>query len=144
MYRVKRVATLFLTIALSTLVLCAICALPNRLLFSGGDSYRFYLGDTSLNCKEVFADGDKAQLTKLLLSDINGESATYHSLDIQKFLKTVGGKVIFSEEVDGCINYYCKANLPYSITLYGKEINLHICIKDDGVTVASPIIFGGY
>lgn len=144
MGRVKTVATLLLTIALSALVLCAICTLPNRLLFSGGDSYRFYLGDTSLNCKEVFADGDKAQLTRLTLSNVNGESATYQSLDIQKFLKTVGGKVMFKEEFDGCVNYYCKANLPYSVSLYGEEINLHICIKEEGVTVASPIIFGGY
>lgn len=144
MGRVKTVATLLLTIALSALVLCAIYTLPNRLLFSGGDSYRFYLGDTSLNCKEVFADGDNAQLTRLTLSNVNGESATYQSLDIKKFLKTVDGKVMFKEEVDGCVNYYCKANLPYSVSLYGEKINLHICIKEEGVTVASPIIFGGY
>lgn len=144
MGRIKTTIKLLTALTLSALVLCAICTLPNRLLFCGGESYRFYLGDSSLNCKEVFAEGNKAPLTRLLLLGVNGESATYASLDIEKFLKTVNGQVIFCEEVDGMINYYCKADLPYSIELYGEEINLHVCVKDGGVTVASPIIFGGY
>lgn len=141
---IKTAVKLIITLTLSALVLCAICALPTRLLFDGGESYRFYLGDTSLNCKEVFAEGRFAPLTKLLLSGINGESATYESLDIDKFLQSVNGQVVFLEEIEDCINYYCKADLPYSIELYGEEINLHICEKAEGVTVASPIIFGGY
>lgn len=135
---------LLITLILSALVLGAICTLPNKLLFCNADSYRFYLGDTSLNCKEVFADGQTAPLTRLLLSNVNGESATYKSLDVEEFLKSVDGRIIFTEEVDGTVNYYCKADLPYSVTLYGEEINLHICLKEGGVTVASPIIFGGY
>lgn len=141
---IKTALKLLITLSLSALVLCAITSLPCRLLFSGADSYRFYLGDTSINCKEVFADGREAPLTRLFLSNVNGESATYESLDIERFLKTVNGRVIFTEEVDGTINYYCKADLPYSVELYGEEINLHICLKNGGVTVASPIIFGGY
>ncbi|MGN1103714.1 MAG: hypothetical protein ACI4QI_02445 [Candidatus Coproplasma sp.] len=141
---IKMAFKLLITLILSALMLGAICTLPNKLLFSNADSYRFYLGDTSLNCKEVFAEGDSARLTRLLLSGVNGESATYNSLDVVGFLESVGGKIIFTEEVDGTVNYYCKANLPYSVTLYGEEINLHICIKESGVTVASPIIFGGY
>ncbi|MGN0807337.1 MAG: hypothetical protein ACI4MN_02690 [Candidatus Coproplasma sp.] len=141
---IKTAVKLIITLTLSALVLCAICALPTRLLFLGGESYRFYLGDTSINCREVFTDGRLAPLTKLLLSDINGESATYESLDIDGFLQSVNGQVVFVEEIDGSVNYYCKADLPYSIELYGQEINLHICKKAESVTVASPIIFGGY
>lgn len=144
MGRIKTAVKLLATLTLSAIMLGIICALPNKLLFFGGESYRFYLGDTSKNCKEVFADGGTAPLTRLLLTGVNGESATYKSLDTQKFLESVGGRVIFTEEIDGTLNYYCKANLPYSIELYGEEINLHICVKEKGVTVASPIIFGGY
>lgn len=118
--------------------------LPNRLVFKGGESYRFYLGDTSLSCREVFCDRASAPLLRLTLKDINGESATYSSLDLDGFLKSVGGEILFTETLEDSVNYYCKANLPYSVELYGKEINLHICVKADGVTVASPIIFGGY
>ncbi|MGN1061457.1 MAG: hypothetical protein ACI4QN_06970 [Candidatus Coproplasma sp.] len=144
MCRFKTAIKLITTLALSALVLCAVTALPCRLLFYGGDSYRFYLGDTSLNCKEVFAEGNLAPLTRLLLTDVNGESAIYQSLNIDDFLKSVNGKVVFTEEVEGSINYYCQADLPYSINLYGEEINLHICVKKDVVAVGSPIIFGGY
>ena len=51
---------------------------------------------------------------------------------------------VTNEKLSGSVNYYCTADLPYSVELYGTEINLHICIKQSGVTVASPIIFGGY
>lgn len=144
MGRIKTLLKLLLTLLLAALVVCAVMTLPCKLLFSGGDSYRFYLGDTSLNCREVSVGGASAPLTRLLLVGVNGESATYQSLDIDEFIKSVNGEIIFTEEIDGSLNYYCKASLPYSIELYGQEINLHICVKDDGVTVGSPIIFGGY
>ncbi|MGN0823458.1 MAG: hypothetical protein ACI4MB_00155 [Candidatus Coproplasma sp.] len=144
MGRIKTLLKLLITLLLAALILCAVITLPCKLLFCGGDSYRFYLGDTSLNCKEVLVGGASAPLTRLLLTDVNGESATYQSLDIDEFIKSVNGEIIFTEEIDGSINYYCKASLPYSIELYGEEINLHICVKEDGVTVGSPIIFGGY
>lgn len=144
MGRYKTAATLLITLAFAFITLFAVAALPYRLTFRGGESYRFYLGDTSLNCKEVFADGSSAPVTRLFLSGVNGESASYKSLDIEKFLKEVDGEIVFYEEVEGTQNYYCKASLPYSIELYGEEINLHICVKEGGVTVGSPIIFGGY
>lgn len=134
---------LFCLFAAAILFVCII-ALPDRLLFKDGDSYSFYLGDTSKNCRVVTADSSSAASTRLFINNVCGESATYKSLDVNDFLKRVGGEVIFSEEIDGSVNYYCSAPLPYSVNLYGKEINLHVCVKADGVTVASPIIFGGY
>lgn len=59
-------------------------------------------------------------------------------------MKTVNGEIVFCEKLSDSVNYYCKADLPYSVELYGKTINLHVCIRKDGVKVASPIIFGGY
>lgn len=144
MGRIKAAAILITTFALALLTAATLVVLPQRLLFRGGESYRFYLGDTSVSCREVFADGDIAPLTRLTLNGVNGESAVYPSLDIDAFLDGVGGEIIFKEELSDSVNYYCKADLPYSVTLYGEEINLHICVKDGSVTVASPIIFGGY
>jgi hypothetical protein len=117
--------------------------LPNRLLFKGGESYTFFVGDTSINCKEVKATNCPA-LTKLALANVCGESAYYSSLNVEEFLLSIGGKVVFKEELSDSTNYYCSAPLPYAITLYGKSINLHICVRQEGVIVASPIIFGGY
>jgi len=115
-----------------------------RLAISGGESYRFYVGDTSKNCREVRAAAASAPLVRLSLFGVQGECAEYSSLDVDEFLKNLNAEIIFCEETADSVNYYCKAPLPYSATLYGEEINLHVCVKESGVMAASPIIFGGY
>lgn len=133
-----------LTLTIAAGVLLAVFTICEaKICFEGGESYTFYCGDTSKNCREIRADGNAA-LKKLTLSDICGECAEYSQFDLESYLNSVNGEVIFVEELSDSVNYYCKADLPYSVTLYGEEINLHICIKSDGVKVGSPIIFGGY
>ena len=114
-----------------------------ELCFKEAESYTFFCGDSSKDCKEVRADSN-AVLKKLTLSNICGECAEYSELDIDSFLKSVNGEIIFTETLSDSVNYYCKADMPYSVTLYGEEINLHICVRADSVKVGSPIIFGGY
>lgn len=111
--------------------------------FEGADSYTFFIGNTSKDCKEVRAENCLA-LKKLTLGNVCGECAEYKSFDIEKYLASVNGKIVFCEKLSDSVNYYCEADLPYSVTLGGRKINLHVCVKDDGVKVASPIIFGGY
>lgn len=143
--RKMRTATIIAcTLAAALLLLLSLTVLPRRLAFSGSDSYCFYLGDTSKSCRVVDAHSDTAALKRLTLSGVCGESATYSSLDVNAFLKSVGGEILFTEEMSDSVNYYCSARLPYSVTLYGETVNLHVCVKESGVTVASPIIFGGY
>lgn len=132
------------TILFSAAVLClALAVLPKRLAFNGADGYTFYVGDTSKDCRVVTAENNP-EFTRLTLSGVCGEAATYKEFDLDAFLLSVGGEIKFTEELSDSVNYYCSANLPYEINLYGEEINLHVCVKADGVTVASPIIFGGY
>ena len=139
----RRFFKLFLlTIAAGALLgIIAIC--QAEMCFKEAESYTFFCGDTSKNCREVSAEGN-VKLKKLTLSDICGESAEYSKFDFESFLKSVNGEVIFVETLSDSVNYYCKADLPYSVTLYGTEINLHICVKESGFKVGSPIIFGGY
>lgn len=144
MRKMRSAAIIALTLAAALFLIVSLTVLPERLAFSGGDSYCFYLGDTSKNCRVVTADRDSAALTRLTLSGVCGESATFSSLDLDEFLQSVDGEILFTEEMSDSVNYYCKARLPYSVTLYGEDINLHVCVKESGVTVASPIIFGGY
>ena len=124
---------------------CAACltAFNSNTCFAEGESYTFFCGDTSRDCRIVTVESGAA-LKKLTLRDINGESTTYAELDIDSFLSRVGGRILFCEKLCDSTNYYCSADLPYSVYLYGQEINLHICVKEGGVTVASPIVFGGY
>lgn len=121
----------------------ALVFLSPDLCFSGGESYTFYCGESSKNCREITVRGGAA-FAKALLSDVCGESTEYGELDVYEYLASVNGEIIFTEELSDSVNYYCKADLPYSVTLYGESINLHICVKNSGVKVASPIIFGGY
>lgn len=144
MRKLRNIAVLIATILAAALILCLVAALPDRLVFKGGDSYTFYVGNTSKNCKVVTCSAADAGITRLSLRGVCGESATFKSLDIDGFLSGVNGEIMFTEELDDSVNYYCKADLPYSVTLYDTTINLHICVRQEGITVASPIIFGGY
>ncbi len=125
----------------------ALCALPGllktRLCFAGGTDRAFFCGHTSADCREVEC-GKFPALERLALKDVCGEKAYYPSFDLESFLNGVNGKILFTEECGDGVNYYCSANLPYSITLYGEEVNLHVFMRGDGATVGSPIIFGGY
>ena len=137
----------FLKLTALCACLCACCAMfaafNAETCLEEGESYSFFCGDTSKNCKVVTVT-EGAALKKLTLSDVCGESTVYKELDIEKFLESVNGKIIFTEELSDSTNYYCTADMPYSVELYGTEINLHICVKDDAAVVGSPIIFGGY
>lgn len=144
MRRVRTIAGIIFTFIAAAFLYAALTVLPDRLAFDGGDNYCFFVGDTSKDCRTVNCDAKDAGLTRLTLTKVCGESATFSALDIDGFLNKVNGEIIFTEELSDSVNYYCRANLPYSINLYGEEINLHICVKQEGVTVASPIIFGGY
>ena len=133
-----------LTLTIAAGVLLAIITISQaKLCFKGAESYTFFCGDTSKNCREVRVDGN-AIWKKLSLPDICGECAEYSELDIESYLKSVNGKIIFVETLSDSVNFYCKADLPYSVNLYGEEINLHICVRQNSVKVGSPIIFGGY
>ena len=144
MRKLRGFAVLSFTVVAALVVLCAIAALPDRLAFNGGERYTFYVGNTSKNCQVVSCTADQAALTRLTLHGVCGESATFSNLDIDDFLKSVHGEIMFEEKMSDSVNYYCKADLPYSVDVKNCTINLHICVREDGVTVGSPIIFGGY
>ncbi len=139
-----RVAFTSLLFAAFALFLCALVLLPQRLAFRGGTRYTFFTGNSSSDCRVVTASPESAPLVRLTLKEVCGESTLFETLDIDEFLASVNGEILFTESLSDSENYYCRADLPYSVTLYGQEVNLHICVKDSGVTVASPIIFGGY
>lgn len=144
MFKVRGAVRMAAILIFAATLLLLVAAMQKRLIFSGGESYRFYIGDTSANCREIYSSSEAAPILRLTLSDLSGECAAYSRLNTEEFLRSVNGEIVFTEEVDGAVNYYCRADLPYSITLYGEEINLHICVTDERVLVGSPIIFGGY
>lgn len=138
---IKLTAVLFGAAALALVLL----VMPKRLAFADGGEYAFFLGDSSKNCKIVTATEQTAPIIRLSLGELSGESASYPAdFDWEEYLKEVNGEVLFCETLDDSVNYYCRADLPYSTTLYGQTVNLHICVKETGVRLGTPIIFGGY
>lgn len=113
-----------------------------NLCFSGGTNYVFFVGKSASTCKIVHAENPSA--LALILNDVRGESATFYNFNVDDFLLSVNGKILFTETLSDSVNYYCSADLPYSVCLYGETVNLHVCIKADKTIVGSPIIFGGY
>lgn len=138
----RLVKTITLT-ALAAIIIAAVSVFPHGPCFKSGLNYTFYCGNGSSNCKIITVESGAA-VKKLELKDVCGESTVYENLDLDGFLQTVGGKIVFVEELSDSVNYYCTADLPYSVNLYGKEINLHVSVRGDTARVASPIIFGGY
>ena len=134
---------LFSSVALSFLTLVSICFFRAKPCFDGGENYTFYVGANSSSCKIVKAEGSPL-LCKFSLKEVRGECATYKDKSLQYVLQTFNAKIKFKETFLDGVNYYCTADLPYSITLYGQNINLHVCEKDGVLVVGSPIIFGGY
>jgi hypothetical protein len=131
------------TVAAATVVLFAAIASQN-VLFADAQSYIFYCGNTSRTCKEVKVTTNPT-VYKCFLQNINGEAAVYGTdFDYTAYLAAHNATILFEEQLSDSLNLYCSADLPYAITLYDKEVNLHICVKEDSIILASPIIFGGY
>lgn len=129
----------------AVILICAVFILSAKTALGGGESYCFYVGNTSKNCRVVTADKSSAALTRLVLRDVCGESATYPAdFDWRAYLENLNGEELFCEELGDSTNYYCRCDLPYFVNLYGQEVNLHVCVRGDCVILGTPIIFGGY
>lgn len=140
-----RALKICLAAAAAAIFIFLLAALPKKLCFdsASAQSYAFFCGNTSADCREVDG-GAAAGLKRLFLSDVCGETATFKDFDLGKFLAEVNGTILFEERLQDSVNYYLSADLPYSVKIGGYVVNAHVCVRDDGVKVGSPIIFGGY
>lgn len=91
-------------------------------------------------------------LTDLLL--LRGESVRFtveyetekaKQTYLNDILTKYKAKVLKVENYEDGISYYCySAKLKRGVNLDGVTINLHVVIKEDGITLGTPLIFGGY
>lgn len=129
--------------ACAAVILCALAFLPSRVCFADGRNHIFICGTSSADCIE-YKPVLNCEAERLFLKNICGESAEYKDFDLEKYLEKVNGRILFTEKVEGCTNFYCSARLPYSVQIKGQTVNLQVCVRGDGVKVGTPIIFGGY
>ena len=78
---------------------------------------------------------------------VTGESVRLETegINLEELLSNYGAKVIFTENMDDSVSYYCYSpKLKSPVVLDGKSVNLHIIVKDKEVVLGSPVVFGGY
>jgi hypothetical protein len=106
-------------------------------------TYTFYYG--SANFKTV--PRESAAKEKYVLKNVRGESVCFSAAKAtaQDVLSYYRAKVVFVEEVNGIVSYYAEtAAFDGGVDLNGREINLHIAVGGDRITVGTPLIFGGF
>lgn len=150
---VKAVKNFFkLTLAVAFSLACVFCvksAHLSRLSFLQGE--RAYYLDSASSQSLV-----KTELTAWDLFRVQGESVCFTIGDeveaekeafVRALVERLGGEIRFAETLDGTVSYY--GYIPKwgkGLSLYGKQINLHIAVsdKDNRCKVGTPIIFGGF
>ncbi len=106
----------------------------------------FYLHSASSQAER------KSAITASELAFVKGESVEYLLVSradgdelAREILETLGGELLFVENVCGVKSYYAYAPTLYrAVGVKGRKVNLHIAVKTDGIAVGSPLIFGGY
>ena len=64
---------------------------------------------------------------------------------IQDILRRYNASVLWTEEVDGVLSYYCYTPcFQESVQINNRKVNLHIATKEERTILGSPIIFGGF
>lgn len=64
----------------------------------------------------------------------------------EAILAALGARVVKEERAAGVTSYYARAEgLPYSLRLFGEQVNLQVAVREDGkVKVGCPVIFGSF
>lgn len=141
-----------LTLAVAFSLACLFCvksAHLSRLSFLQGE--RAYYLD-SLSSQSLV----KTKLTAWDLFRVQGESVCFEIKEekgekgekeafARSLVAKLDGEILFIEEIAGTRSYY--AYVPkwgQGITLYGKQVNLHIALSEENCKVGTPIIFGGF
>lgn len=127
------------------LFICGVILLPVCLLsfspFPFEQEKEYYLYSLSSQANIV----NEPALLDLLF--VTGESARIKTeeINLEELLSNYGANVLFTENVDGALSYYCYSpKLKSPVVLDGKSVNLHIIVKDKEVVLGSPVVFGGY
>ncbi|MBP5466672.1 MAG: hypothetical protein J6Y43_03820 [Clostridia bacterium] len=72
-------------------------------------------------------------------------SADKKNFDIDKFLKDFNAEKVFEEHTfDTDSKYFYSKDIKYCEILYGKKVNIQLSVKNDRVTVGTPVIYGSY
>ena len=121
------------------LTVLVVVFLFNFSAFPNEKKTEYYLYSPSSQSKIV------TEISVLDLLFLKGERVEVAERELGALLEKYGASVVFCEEfVDG-VSYYCYSpTLKTPILIGGKFVNLQIVVKESGVVLGSPVVFGGY
>ncbi len=135
----KTVCGVLSIVACFTLV-AAVWLMRKAPLFAGASNYTLYLGTSSAG-QIVTSSPAKDKLCY----SVRGESGEYEGDCYEQLKNKFQAKLLLSEEACGVKNYYLYSpKLGKTIKIGGKNVNLHVAVKENTTAVGTPIIFGGY
>ncbi len=141
-WRIKNTvsATLSLLLSLGILFLLALFIAGGLSVYKG--ERRYYLDSATSQglCKE--------NLSLLEIFRVRGESVYIENAEegfAEEVIKEFNAQVLWTEEVDGVLSYYCYSpRLREGVMIGGRKVNLHIARSKQVCVLGSPIIFGGF
>lgn len=100
-----------------------------------------FVGSSSSECiliesfRQQIINGKKGESVKITTQEFN----------LEQIIKYFDAQLILKEQVGGIVNYYFYSKkLRYKERIYGKTVNLHIAVTNQGVTLGTPLIYGWY
>lgn len=139
-----------LALAAAIAVCAAVLVLPQVAaklpVFSGAESYQFYVGSVSSNADIVAAEGAAAAAVKLTLGGVTGESARYaDARDAFAQAEALDARLCLCERAGDVVNYYYRSpRLGGGVEVGGMTVNLHVAVRGGSASIGTPLIFGGY
>lgn len=143
----------FIRLTASFVCALALMSLPSAMqtqtAFEMGESYVFYTHSSSSQAKMITCSTPAlVPVYKYLLkSSLTGESTRYcvQQYSAEELIEKYQAEILWTEEVDGIINYYCfSPQLESQIEIGEYTVNLHVAQSQTTTAVGTPIIFGGF
>lgn len=111
-------------------------------VFPEGESYTFYLGDSS-SARAVLSE--TPLFDRLTLGNVRGESVVYAGERYEELKDRYRAELRFTEKVGNVTNYYLYSPaMKESVVLNGVRVNLHIAVGEEKTVAGTPLIFGGF
>ena len=97
-------------------------------------------GDNGLNLGFCYMN------SKPTTKDVVGESIKVENLEIDSVLKELSARVVKTECLEDAtvVLYLYTALINDSVSVFGKNVNLQIAIKEDYSVIGWPLILGSY
>ena len=130
--------------AISALVVLSFILLGSTPILKGySENHVAYLTNSSSNIKVVKLSNGSFPI----INGVRGESCTFTAdgFDVDEFFSHHGATHILTERTGLGVSYYAfSPEIKYKERVSGKEVNLHVAVYGERITIGTPIIYGSF